>query len=56
MSPTQRFEAMKSGASFDNLGKFASNNKYTTIGMGASAIMPYDEDKKEAAPTPLRTT
>jgi hypothetical protein len=52
MSPTQRFEAMKSGASFDNLGKFASNNKYTTIGMGASAIMPYDEDKKEAAPTP----
>lgn len=52
MSPAQRFEAMKSGASFDNLGKFASNNKYTTIGMGASAIMPYDEDKKEAAPTP----
>ena len=52
MSPTQRFEAMKSGASFDNLGKFASNNKYTTIGMGASAIMPYDEDKKEVAPTP----
>jgi hypothetical protein len=52
MTPAQRFEAMKSGASFDNLGKFASNNKYTTIGMGASAIMPYDEDKKEAAPTP----
>ena len=52
MTPAQRFEAMKSGASFDNLGKFASNNKYTTIGMGASAIMPYDEDKKEVAPTP----
>ncbi len=52
MSPAQRFEAMKSGASFDNLGKFANDNRYTTIGMGASAVLPWDEDKKEAAPTP----
>ncbi len=50
MTPSQRFEAMKSGASFDNLGKFASENKYATYGMGASAIMPWDEDKKEPAP------
>ena len=50
MTPSQRFEAMKSGASFDNLGKFASENKYAAYGMGASALVPWDEDKEEPAP------
>jgi hypothetical protein len=51
MSPAQRFEAMKSGASFDNLGKWASDNKMQAYGMGASAIMPWDEeDKKQRTP------
>jgi hypothetical protein len=50
MTPSQRFEAMKSGASFDNLGDWASKNKTQAYGMGASAIMPWDEDKEEPAP------
>jgi len=53
MSPAQRFEAMKSGASFDNFGNWVGNNKYTAIGMGASAITPWDEDKKEEKETPV---
>ena len=50
MTPSQRFEAMKSGASFDNLGDWASKNKVQAYGMGASAIMPWDEEKEEPAP------
>jgi hypothetical protein len=50
MSPAQRFEAMKSGASFDNLGKWASDNKMQAYGMGASALMPWDEEKEERKP------
>jgi hypothetical protein len=50
MSPAQRFEAMKSGASFDNLGDWASNHKVQAYGMGASALMPWDEEKEERKP------
>ena len=50
MTPAQRFEAMKSGASFDNLGKWASDNKYAAYGMGASALMPWDEDPQQRTP------
>ena len=50
MTPSQRFEAMKSGASFDNLGKWASDNKYQAYGMGASALMPWDEDPQQRTP------
>jgi hypothetical protein len=50
MTPSQRLEAIKSGASFDNLGDWASKNKVQAYGMGASAIMPWDEDKEEPAP------
>ena len=47
MTASQRLEAMKSGTSFDNLGKFANENRYTAYGMGASALTPWDEDPKE---------
>jgi hypothetical protein len=50
MSPAQRFEAMKSGASWDNLGDWASNHKVQAYGMGASALMPWDEEKEERKP------
>jgi hypothetical protein len=50
MTPSQRFEAMKSGASFDNLGEWASKNKMQAYGMGASALMPWDEDPQQRTP------
>ena len=50
MTASQRLEAIKSGASFDNLGDWASKNTTQAYGMGASAIMPWDEDKEEPAP------
>jgi len=50
MTASQRLEAIKSGASFDNLGDWASKNKVQAYGMGASAIMPWDEDKEERKP------
>jgi hypothetical protein len=50
MTASQRLEAIKSGASFDNLGDWASKNKVEAYGMGASAIMPWDEEKEERTP------
>ena len=47
MTASQRLEAIKSGASFDNLGDWASKNTTQAYGMGASAIMPWDEEKEE---------
>ena len=50
MTASQRLEAIKSGASFDNLGDWASNNKTQAYGMGASAIMPWDEEEEKRTP------
>ena len=50
MTASQRLEAIKSGASFDNLGDWASNNKMQAYGMGASAIMPWDEEEEKRTP------
>ena len=44
MTAAQRFEAMKSGASFDNVVDYANKNPYSTAAMAASALMP-DEQK-----------
>jgi hypothetical protein len=41
---------MKSGASWDTLGNWASNNKVQAYGAGASALMPWDEEKEERTP------
>ena len=50
MSPTDRVSAIKSGASFDNAGKFIADNKYTTAGTAASIYSGSKEEPK--APDP----
>jgi hypothetical protein len=50
MTASQRLEAVKSGASFDNLKNWAGDNKYTAYGMGASALTPWDEDPQQRTP------
>jgi hypothetical protein len=50
MTASQRLEAMKSGASWDNLGDWASKNKVQAYGAGASALMPWDEENEERKP------
>lgn len=49
MTASQRFEALKKGATFDNLGDWASNNKMQAYGLGASLLMP-EEKAREKKP------
>jgi len=50
MTTSQRLEAMKNGLSFDNLSNWASNNKMQAYGLGASVLMPWDQDQKQRTP------
>ena len=49
MTASQRFEALKKGTTFDNLGDWASNNKMQAYGLGASLLMP-EEKAREKKP------
>jgi hypothetical protein len=48
MTMGQRFEAMKQGATFDNLMNYAKQNPMSAYSMGASLLMP--EEKPKAKP------
>jgi hypothetical protein len=49
MTTAQRFEAMKKGATFDNLTKFAKENPMQAYSLAASAFMP-EEKAREKKP------
>jgi hypothetical protein len=49
MTASQRFEALKKGATFDNLGDWASKIRLQAYGMGASLLMP-EEKAREKKP------
>jgi hypothetical protein len=47
MTASQRFEAMKNGASFDNVVDYATKNPYTSAAMAASLYTPKKEPEYE---------
>jgi len=50
MNASERFNAMKQGASFENAGKFITNNKYTTAGTAASIASGMQKDPTMSQP------
>jgi len=49
MNASQRLEAMKQGASFENAGKFITGNKYTAAGAAASVAAGMQKDPLKPA-------
>ena len=50
MNASQRLQAMKSGASFENAGKFIADNKYTAAGTAASIASGMQKDPTKVEP------
>jgi hypothetical protein len=50
MTTAQRFEAMKKGATFDNLGDYAKQNPLQVASMAVTALLMPEEKAREKKP------